>query len=149
MSPNTRYSMKLRNILHSDHNQNIENSKSKMRGGGVVSRHKSGNQHSTYPSGQVAVTAGHIRQGLCATHRVHFRKGVGMNSPFGACSRSAQLSGGVLCHKSHSEVADGSIMLEDEVDLNVRAHKRRRDLEVSKLRHKFVDEIREMGFSRP
>jgi hypothetical protein len=51
--------------------------------------------------------------------------------------------------KSHSEVANGSIMLQDEVDINARAHRRRRDLEVSNLRHKFIDEIREMGISRP
>jgi hypothetical protein len=51
--------------------------------------------------------------------------------------------------KSHSEVANGSIMLQDEVDLNARAHKRRRDLEVSNLRQKFIDEIIEMGITRP
>jgi hypothetical protein len=51
--------------------------------------------------------------------------------------------------KRHSEVANGSIMLQDEVDLNARAHKWRRDLEVSNLRHKFIDEIREIGNSRP
>jgi hypothetical protein len=41
--------------------------------------------------------------------------------------------------KSHSEVANGSIMLQDEVDLDARAHKRRRDLEVTNLRQKFID----------
>jgi DDE superfamily endonuclease len=51
--------------------------------------------------------------------------------------------------KSHSEVANGSIMLQDEVDLNERAHKRRIDLEVSNLRQMFIDEISEMGISRP
>jgi hypothetical protein len=33
----------------------IQYSNKLLRGGGVVSRHKSGNHHSTYPSGQVAV----------------------------------------------------------------------------------------------
>jgi hypothetical protein len=40
-------------------------------------------------------------------------------------------------------------MLQDEVYLNARAHKRRRDLEVGNLRHMFIDEIREIGISRP
>jgi nuclease HARBI1 len=51
--------------------------------------------------------------------------------------------------RSHSEVADGAIILQDEVDLNGRAHRRRRDLEVSSLRQDFIEKIREMGIGRP